>query len=202
MYRKRNQKIEHAGKVLSLNGWAAELGISRVVLWQRIYKYKLPLEKAFSTEKYLQEQKGRIITWGDKISQATLGKSKPPLSEEHKKKIGEAQKGSKSHWWITDRTKLKTGRVQMYDYQYKLWMKQVKNRDKWKCRIGNEDCSGRLEAHHILPWSQSPELRYEVNNGISLCHYHHPRKREEEQRLAPTFQEMVLRPAYALALSK
>ena len=109
--------------------------------------------------------------------------------------------GNKSGHWIKDRTKLKTGRTQAYDGRYIEWMKQVKNRDKWKCRISNEDCSGRLEAHHILPWSQSPELRYEVNNGISLCHYHHPRKREEEKRLIPVFQEMVLRPIYELAIN-
>ena len=110
--------------------------------------------------------------------------------------------GVQHYNWIADRTMVKTTDREHNDPRYKQWKKEIHTRDKAKCRIANEDCSGRLEAHHILPWSESPELRYEVNNGISLCHYHHPRKRKEEQRLAPVFQQMVLSPAYELALSK
>lgn len=71
------------------------------------------------------------------------------------------------------------------------WTKNVKNRDNWSCRIADNNCGGRLEAHHILRWVDYPELRYEVNNGITLCHAHHPRKRAEEKRLVPTFMELV-----------
>lgn len=31
---------------------------------------------------------------------------------------------------------------------------------------------GKVVAHHILPWKDYIELRHEVNNGITLCHYH------------------------------
>jgi len=36
-----------------------------------------------------------------------------------------------------------------------------------------------------------PELRYEVNNGITLCHFHHPRKINDEMKLSPYFQELI-----------
>lgn len=109
-------------------------------------------------------------------------------------------KTGKKPWnWIEDRSLVKTTDRDHQNPRYKQWKKEIHIRDRGKCRIGNSDCSGRLEAHHILSWHKHPELRYEVNNGISLCHYHHPRKREDERRLAPTFQEMVLRPAYELA---
>lgn len=75
--------------------------------------------------------------------------------------------------------------------KYKSWMLSVKERDNWKCKISNKDCKGRLESHHILSWKDFPELRYEINNGITLCHAHHPRARVEEKRLAPTFMELV-----------
>lgn len=75
--------------------------------------------------------------------------------------------------------------------KYMGWMTQVKDRDGWKCKIANEDCEGRLEAHHILRWQDHPELRYDLNNGITLCHAHHPRRRAEEKRLAPLFRELV-----------
>lgn len=67
----------------------------------------------------------------------------------------------------------------------------VYSRDGFKCRIDNESCGGRIEAHHILGWKDYPDLRYESKNGITLCHAHHPRKRAEEKRLAPVFQELV-----------
>ena len=69
------------------------------------------------------------------------------------------QSGDKHHFWIKDRSKLKIDRRHSYDSKYKIWMKSVKNRDGWKCRISNQDCSGRLEAHHILAWVMYPELR-------------------------------------------
>lgn len=77
------------------------------------------------------------------------------------------------------------------DSAYMEWRKKVKDRDNWKCRIADKNCKGKLESHHILPWRDHPELRYEINNGITLCHAHHPRKRAEEKRLSPYFQEIV-----------
>ncbi len=99
--------------------------------------------------------------------------------------------GGNHYLWVADRTKLKTDRKQSYDIRYREWSRTVKNRDGWKCKISNDDCAGRLESHHILGWRDHPELRYEVNNGITLCLVHHPRKRSDEQRLVPTFQELV-----------
>lgn len=75
--------------------------------------------------------------------------------------------------------------------EYRKWRTTVFQRDEFKCRIANKDCKGQLQAHHILRWAEYPELRYEVNNGITLCQAHHPRKRAEEKRLIPTFQELV-----------
>lgn len=60
-----------------------------------------------------------------------------------------------------------------------------------KRRINDNDCKGKLEAHHILPWSQFPQLRYNINNGISLCHFHHPRKKIDEIKFVPIFKELV-----------
>jgi len=77
------------------------------------------------------------------------------------------------------------------DSAYQNWVKQVKKRDKGQCRINNQDCSGYCIVHHILPVRDYPELIYDINNGITLCQAHHPRKRAEEKRLIPAFQELV-----------
>src|SRR3990167_202877 len=93
--------------------------------------------------------------------------------------------------WIVDRTQLKKSPE---DSRYrnspahKEWSRNVKNRDGWKCRIADNNCNGKLVAHHILSWSKFPELRYQVNNGITLCQAHHPLKRDEEAKLSPYFQ--------------
>lgn len=189
--------IEYKGRTLSIKALSQELGLNSATLWQRLFKYKLPIEKALTGEKYLQEQDGRKITWGAKIAKSLTGQKRNPLTEEHKRKIG--RKGELNHKYIKDRTLLKDDHRDRGGQLHREWSKSVKNRDNWKCKISNNDCSGKLEAHHIVSWSKSPELRYEVNNGITLCHYHHPKKRKEEQRFAPVFQEMVLSPAYVQA---
>lgn len=132
------------------------------------------------------------------------GKARPGLhTEEWKAELarrmaikspfhGRNMSGANNPCWIEDRTKI-VGRHtrSFHDPNYKQWCRGVKNRDGWKCKISNGDCSGRIEAHHILGWKDYPSLRYQLNNGIALCHFHHPRKREEETKLSPYFQKLV-----------
>ena len=100
-------------------------------------------------------------------------------------------KGPKHPRWIHDRSKIVQSEKKHLDWRYRGWMRQVKNRDGWRCKIFNQDCEGKLEAHHILNWAEYPELRYQVNNGITLCHAHHPRGRANEKRLETEFQQLV-----------
>lgn len=123
----------------------------------------------------------------EKMSLARIGKK---LSEETRKRMSLSQKGEKSYRWINNRELAK--RNLRNDGEYLQWVSKVKNRDKWQCKINNQDCSGYLIVHHILLWSEYPELRYEINNGITLCQSHHPKRRMDEIKLIPVFQEMVL----------
>lgn len=106
----------------------------------------------------------------------------------------EFKKGQRSWNYIEDRSQLKKSHEES-KYRnspaHKEWSKNVKTRDGWKCRIADNNCEGKLVAHHILSWSEFTELRYQVNNGIALCHAHHPRQRAEEKRLAPIFLDLV-----------
>ena len=103
---------------------------------------------------------------------------------------GTPPKGELHYRYITDRTKLKK-KKERNDAAYFEWRKNVWLRDGYICKLANPDCSGKIEAHHINGWAEYPELRYQNNNGITLCHAHHPRKRAEEKRLAPIFQGLV-----------
>ena len=79
------------------------------------------------------------------------------------------------------------------DSGYQAWAMQVKKRDNFECKINDGNCDGNLEVHHILNWSKFPKLRYQINNGITLCHAHHPRGRAKETKLIPIFQGLILK---------
>lgn len=51
--------------------------------------------------------------------------------------------------------------------QYKFWRRECMKRDSWVC----QDCGTKkdLTVHHIKPFAQYPEDRFETNNGITLC---------------------------------
>jgi len=122
-----------------------------------------------------------------------LGKKRPPLSEEHKRKISESEKGriswnkgltgfkvsnatrkkisemnkgSKSHLWkggITPINQLIRNGIEI-----RLWREAVFARDNWTC----QNCKQRgykLNAHHIFNFSEYPLLRTSIENGITLC---------------------------------
>ena len=112
-------------------------------------------------------------------------------TDEHKRKISESNSGEKNGRWIEDRTTLAIRNNRGDTTESIIWARKVKVRDNWKCRIADENCNGIMEAHHILAYRSYPELRYKVNNGITLCHAHHPRKVSEEKRLVPKFMELV-----------
>lgn len=147
-------------------------------------------------------QKGNTL-WNHENAKATRFKkgSQPSEATQFKKSYIPWNKGLKgfnageSHpRWVSDRTKLsnRNGHAGWSNNPlYREWSRLVKTRDNWKCKIADQSCSGQLEAHHILSWMDYPDERYEVNNGITLCHAHHPRKRAEEKRLAPDFQKLV-----------
>ena len=48
------------------------------------------------------------------------------------------------------------------------WRKVVMRRDKGYCRVCHS--TERLEAHHIKPFRSHPTERWELINGITLCH--------------------------------
>lgn len=47
------------------------------------------------------------------------------------------------------------------------WRNQVLLRDNFTCKHCDIKCD--LQAHHIYSYKHEPDLRYDINNGITLC---------------------------------
>lgn len=52
--------------------------------------------------------------------------------------------------------------------EYRLWRSTVFERDGYQCQICNAK-GGKLNAHHIESYAHHPCLRYEPDNGVTLC---------------------------------
>lgn len=51
----------------------------------------------------------------------------------------------------------------------KLWRKEVFEKDNYQCVWGGKAHGSKLEADHIKPFRDYPELRFVVSNGRTLC---------------------------------
>jgi len=63
---------------------------------------------------------------------------------------------------------IRTKRTERITLEYKNWRNSVFKKDDYKCSNCNEN-STNLQAHHILSWRDNPDLRYIIENGITLC---------------------------------
>ena len=52
--------------------------------------------------------------------------------------------------------------------EYRLWRESVYARDNWTCQKCKQ-IGGILNPHHKQNFSQYPELRFAIDNGITLC---------------------------------
>lgn len=55
---------------------------------------------------------------------------------------------------------------------YRIWRKSVFERDEYTCQCCGK-VGDKLRGHHIFSWADNKELRYDINNGITLCNECH-----------------------------
>jgi len=103
------------------------------------------------------------------------------ITEETKRKISLSKKGKKRGYmpWLdgenhpqwkggitTEKHKIRNS------IDYRLWREAVFARDNWVCQK-HKTKGGKLHPHHIKNFSQYPELRFAIDNGITLSEKAH-----------------------------
>jgi hypothetical protein len=138
-------------------------------------------KKFCSFKCYWKNNKGKP-TWNKGVKGRT---GKFERTEEYRKKSSEGHKGQKSwnkgkkypaisgdkHYnWKGGITPIHT-QIRM-SLEYKLWRKSIFERDYFVCqKYGTR--GGNLHPHHIKNFSQYPELRFAIDNGITLSEKAH-----------------------------
>lgn len=108
----------------------------------------------------------------ERIAQSLIGHT---ISLEVKEKISQSLKGRKSgaesHLW---RGGVTEGNLKIRSsHEYREWRRKVFHRDQFTCVLCKAKCGkGKtvvLNADHIKSFANHPELRFDVNNGRTLC---------------------------------
>lgn len=144
------------------------------------------------------------IEWKNNMSKSRMGK-KRVFSEQGLKNILEARNKTKgiprlwSRFKRSKETRLKMSGDKHWNWkggiypknesirhslEYKDWRNKIFNRDGYKCQmIKSATCDKsdtKLQAHHIKPFRSYPELRFDLNNGITLCEKCHNKLKYKE----------------------
>jgi 5-methylcytosine-specific restriction endonuclease McrA len=89
------------------------------------------------------------------------------VSDEMMSSLRERMTGDKNPNWNGGVAKLK--RYKHYNNsEYRNWRNSVFGRDNYTCQVcGKNNCF--LHPHHIRSYTNYPELRYDTDNGLTLC---------------------------------
>jgi 5-methylcytosine-specific restriction endonuclease McrA len=77
------------------------------------------------------------------------------------------------------------------DEAYSEFRRAVLKRDGRKCQMPDCGSKKKLNVHHIRRWADAASLRFEPNNGITLCHYCHKSISGQELHYEPLFMEII-----------
>ena len=97
-------------------------------------------------------------------------KGKHPWSLESRKKFSEKMQGKNASNWQGGlkplNKKIRAG------LEFRLWREAVFARDNWICQKTGIR-GGKLVPHHILNFAEYPELRFTIDNGVTLSEKTH-----------------------------
>jgi hypothetical protein len=69
----------------------------------------------------------------------------------------------------------------------RLWSEAVKKRDNYTCQ-GPGPHNGELIAHHLKDWNTIPELRFVLENGLTVCRACHQKAEKVSRKIGQEFK--------------
>lgn len=132
--------------------------------------WKSNLSLGCGWNKGMSKLKGDVLNYGrtrskttrELMSKAGTGRV---FSSSHRKNI------SKGRLELYDKIGRKPNRSYKWDTKYQKWRQAVLKRDNFTCQHCNS--KDDLQTHHIKKWSTHSELRYDLDNGLTLCVFCH-----------------------------
>ena len=127
-------------------------------------------EKHYLYGKHMSENTKKKLSEGHKLK-GIIPPSQKGVIQTYEQRVKKS--GSNSAIWKEKNPNWKGGTTEKNatlrsSFEYKQWRSDVFKRDNWTCQT----CRIRgnyLEAHHIKRWVNYPELRFVVDNGVTLC---------------------------------
>lgn len=55
------------------------------------------------------------------------------------------------------------------DVKHTKWSRDTKERDNYTCQVCYDDKGGNLISHHLESYNSNVKLRYDIDNGVTLC---------------------------------
>ena len=119
-----------------------------------------------------------------KMRKARLGKKFTPHSDASK-----AKRSGKNHWNWKGGIQKDTDVIR-HSIEMRLWREAVFARDNYTCQKSGEK-GGKLVAHHINNFADYPELRFAIDNGITLSEKSHKEFHKKYGRLNNTGGQLL-----------
>lgn len=162
------------------------------------YTDKQKKKMSESRKRYFIEHPERIL----EIIKETTGKKQSPESIE--KRVSHLR-GKKRPKYIGDKIRAKMMGENNHSWrggispenkrirtcaEMRRWIKNVLTRDNFTCReCGNVET--QLNAHHIKSFRDFPELRFNVDNGITLCEKCHKELHKKLKAMLTSFSKLT-----------
>jgi 5-methylcytosine-specific restriction endonuclease McrA len=131
---------------------------------------------AFKGRTHTEEAKARMRACRQGRPSSKKGVPRTPeVRAKISRRVREVMPKGADCWWTYKDGKYYERRAFRFTPEYKKWRRDVYERDGFACQLCGDNRGGNLNAHHIFAYAAHPDLRVNLDNGITLCELCHDR---------------------------